>query len=152
MNLEVSNLYRASGIALQRRRGHTGARAHVPVIENLTAQDMPPDAPAILVALFDEPVVPEDLGVEIEHLERRMVHVPFGPLVEEEAVVVDELLAAVQMHERGHVAALGVVQQIAGLEVEVAGPEVKGFGKVGDAHAGVAEFVHLGGACCGEFG
>lgn len=54
--------------------------------------------------------MPEHLCVEIKHLERRMVHVHFGPLEEKEAVVVDEFLAAVQVHECGDVAALGVVQ------------------------------------------
>ena len=74
----------------------------------------------------------------------------FGPLEEKEAVVVDEFVAAVQMHERGDVAALSVVEQIGGFEVEVAGPEVERLGKVGDAHAEVAEFVDLGWAFGGE--
>ena len=45
------------------------------------------------------------------------------------------------MQEGGDVAAFFVVQQIAGFEVEVTGPEVEGFGEVGDAEAEVAEFV-----------
>lgn len=79
--------------------------------------------PTVLIALLNQPVVPEHLRVEIEDFERRVMHVTLGPLEEKEAVVVDELVAAVQMHEGGDVAALGVVQQIAGFEVEVAGPE-----------------------------
>lgn len=78
-----------------------------------------------------------------------MVHVRFGPLEEKEGVVVDELLAAVQVHECGDVAAFCVVQQVGGFEVEVAGPEVEGFGEIGDGHAKVAEFVDLGRACWG---
>lgn len=85
---------------------------------------MSPDAPTILIPLLDQPIVPEHLRVEIKHLEGRMMHVHFGPLEEKEAVVVDELLAAVQVHECGDVAALAVVQQVRGFEVEVAGPEV----------------------------
>ena len=70
-----------------------------------------------------------------------------GPRVEEEAVVVDELVAAVQVHEGGHVDAVGAVEQLRRFEVEVRGPEVEGLGKVGDAAAEVAEFVDFGGAC-----
>ena len=44
--------------------------AHVPVIENLTAQYVSADAPAILIPLLCEPVVTKDLGVKVEHLKR----------------------------------------------------------------------------------
>lgn len=56
------------------------------------------------------------------------------------------------MHEGGDVAAVVVVQQIGGFEVEVAGPEVEGLGEVGDAEAEVAEFVDLGWAWGEEWG
>lgn len=85
---------------------------------------MPPDAPAILIPLFDEPIVPDDLGVEIKDLERRVVDVGLCAREEEEAVVVHELVAAVQVHEGGDVGAGGVVQDVRGFEVEMAGPEV----------------------------
>ena len=117
---------------------------HVPIIENLTPQYMPPHAPTVLVALLDQPIVPEHLRVEIKHLKGRVVDVVLGSREDEEAVVVDELVAAVQMHEGGHDDAVGPVQQVRGLEVEVAGPELEGFGKVGDAAAEVADFVDLG--------
>ena len=131
MNLEVSNLHRRSDIANTALTNPlppgggivTEAGAHIPVIENLTPQYMSPDAPTILIALLDQPIVSEHLGVKIKHLEGRMMHVHFGTLEEEEAVVVDELLAAVQMHECHDVAALTVVQHVAGFEIEVAGPE-----------------------------
>lgn len=118
----------------------------VPIVENLTPQNMPPDAPAILIPFLDEPVVPDDLGVKVKDLEGGVVDVVFGALEEEEAVVVDEFVPAVQVHEGGDVGAGGVVQQVRGLEVEVGGPELQGFGEVGDAAAEVAEFVDLGGA------
>ena len=68
---------------------------HVPIIENLTAQYMSPNPPTILIALLNQPIVPEDLRVEIKDLERRVVHVHLGSLEEEEAVMVDEFQAAV---------------------------------------------------------
>ena len=70
---------------------------------------MSPDAPAILVALLDQPVVADDLGVEIEDLEGRVVDVVFGAGEEEDGMVVDEFVAAVQVHEGGYVGAIGVV-------------------------------------------
>ena len=107
---------------------------------------MPPDPPAILIPLLDQPIVAQDLGVEIEDLEGGVVDVAAGTRVEEEAVVVDELGAPVQVHEARHVDAVGPVQQVRGREVEVRRPEGVGAGEVGDAHAEVAEFVDLGGA------
>ena len=70
-------------------------RTNIPIIENLTSQYMPPDPPTVLVSLLNQPIVPEHLRVEIEHFEGRMVHVRFGALEEEEAVVVDEFSAPV---------------------------------------------------------
>ena len=112
---------------------------------------MSPHPPTVLIPLLDQPIVPQYLCVEIKHLERRVVHVRFGTFEEKEAVVVDEFPTAVQMHERSHVTAVLVVQQIGGFEVEMARPEIQGFGKVGDGHAEVAEFVDLGWTCWGEF-
>ena len=60
---------------------------------------MSPHPPTILIALLDQPIVPDDLGVEIKDLVGRVVDVVFGPLVDEEDVVVHEFVAAVQMHE-----------------------------------------------------
>ena len=106
MNLDVSNLfdtlhtevsqliaYRSAKPSTISSRG--SSNNHIPIIENLTPQYMPPNPPAILISLLDQPIVPEHLRVEIEHLEGRMVHVRFGSFEEEEAVVVDDLLAAV---------------------------------------------------------
>ena len=56
---------------------------------------MSPHPPAILIPLLNQPIVPKHLRVEIEDLERRVVYVHFGPLEEEEAVVIDEIQAAV---------------------------------------------------------
>ncbi len=120
---------------------------HIPIVENLAPQNVPPDPPAILIPLLNQPIMPQHLRVKIENLKRRMMHMGFRPLEEEEAVVVDELGAAVQMHKRHHVDVVGPVEQIRGFEVEVTGPEVEGLGVVGDAHAEVAEFVDFGGAC-----
>ena len=107
---------------------------------------MPPHPPAILIPLLDQPIVAQHLGVEVKDLVRGVVDVVPGPGVEEEAVMVDELAAAVQVQEGGHVGAVGPVQQVRGREVEVGGPEVEGAGEVGDAAAEVAEFVDFGGA------
>ena len=113
---------------------------------------MPTHAPTVLIPLLDQPIVAQHLGVEIKDLVRGVVDVVLGPRVEEEAVVVDELVAAVQVHEGGHVNAVGAVEQLRRFEVEVRGPEVEGLGEVGDAAAEVAEFVDFGGACWGEAG
>lgn len=117
-----------------------------PVVKDLAAHDVPPDAPAILPPLMAQPVVAEDLGVEVVRLKGRVVHVRgAGPLEEEEAVVVDELVASVQAEEDGHVGAVVVVHELRGEEVEVFAVELVALGVVGHAHAEVAELVDGGG-------
>ena len=71
-----------------------------------------------------------------------------GALEEEKAVVVDELEAAVEVHE-GHYVGVGGGggEQVGGFEVEVGAPEGEGGGEGGYGEAEVAEFVDLGGTC-----
>ena len=73
---------------------------------------MAANAPAVAVALFAQPVVAEDLGVEVVGLEGGVVRVELGALVEEEAVVVDLLLAPVQPPEDGDVVSVLVVYEL----------------------------------------
>lgn len=87
-------------------------RPNVPVIEDLAAQDMPADTPAVLVPLLPQPVVAKELGVEVVRLKRRVVDVTLGALEHEEAVVVHEFLATVKMHECGDVRTIGVVDEL----------------------------------------
>lgn len=52
--------------------------SHSPVVENLAAEHVATHAPAILVPLLPQPVVAQDLRVEVVRLVRRVVHVEFG--------------------------------------------------------------------------
>lgn len=83
-----------------------------PVVEDLAAHDVAAHAPAVLVALVAQPVVAQDLGVEVVSLEGGVVHVALGALEEEEAVVVDLLVAAVQPEEDGYVLVFVVVVEL----------------------------------------
>lgn len=74
-----------------------------PIVKYLAAHNVAADAPAVLVALVAQPVVAQDLGVKVVRLERGVVHVALGALEEEEAVVVDFFVAAVQPEEDGYV-------------------------------------------------
>lgn len=87
-------------------------RPNVPVVENLAAQNMPADTPAVLIPFLPQPVVAKELGVEVVRLKRRMVDVTLGALEHEEAMVIHELLAAVKMHECGDVRTIGVVDEL----------------------------------------
>ena len=49
-----------------------------PVIKDLRAQDVTPDAPDALVPLFGEPLMAQLLGIEIVDLERAVVDVAGG--------------------------------------------------------------------------
>lgn len=134
-----------------------------PVVEDLGAHDVAPHAPAVLVALVAQPVVAQDLGVEVVRLEGRVVHVALGPLEEEEAVVVHLLVAAVQPEEDCNVLVVVVVVELsesvsriasielnqelwsfylAGIKVEVFGVELVAFLEIRHTHAVVTQFVH----------
>lgn len=95
-----------------------------PVVEDLASHDVAADAPAVLVALVAEPVVAQDLGVEVVGLEGGVVHVALGALEEEEAVVVDLLVAAVQPEEDGYVLVFVVVVELfgTGCQLRCGGP------------------------------
>lgn len=73
---------------------------------------MSSDAPAVLVALGTQPIVTQKLGVKVVGFIRGVVNVVLGTLEEEEAVVVHELLAAVEVEEGCDVAAGGVVDEL----------------------------------------
>lgn len=70
---------------------------------------MPTNPPTILIPPFQQPVVAQNLSVEIKDFEGRVVDMGFGTFEEEETVVIDEIGAAVEVHEGGDVAVvLGV--------------------------------------------
>lgn len=83
-----------------------------PVVKDLAAHDVAADAPAVLVALVAQPVVAQDLGVKVVRLKGRVVDVALGALEEEEAVVVDLFVAAVQPEEDGYVFVFVVVVEL----------------------------------------
>jgi hypothetical protein len=83
-----------------------------PVVKDLAAHDVAPDAPAVLVTLVAQPVVAQDLGVKVVRLKRGVVHVALGALEEEEAVVVYFFVAPVQAEEDGYVLVVVVVVEL----------------------------------------
>lgn len=70
-----------------------------PIIKDLGPHDVTPYAPAVLIPLVPQPIVTEDLGVEVVRLKGRVVDVTFRALEEEESVVVDPLIASVEAEE-----------------------------------------------------
>jgi hypothetical protein len=50
-------------------------RQLLPVIEDLATHDMSPNAPAVGPAFVAEPIVAQDLGIEVVRLERGVVDV-----------------------------------------------------------------------------
>ena len=96
--------------------------------------------------------MPEQLGVEVVDLKRRVVHVARRGRTHEERMMIDILFAAVHVREESHLL-LPVrrilflhAHEIRGHEVEVAGIEADLGLQVGDAEAVVAELVDGGGA------
>jgi hypothetical protein len=88
-----------------------GSRGNAPIVEDLGAHDVPAHAPRQLVAFVPQPIVAEDLCVEVVRLETRVVDVERGSAAEEEeAVMVHQFVAPVEAAER--------VEYLAGLVVD----------------------------------
>ena len=109
--------------------------------------------------------MPQHLRIEVKHLKRRMVDMSFWSCEEEEAVVIHEFEATVQMHEGDHVMAVGVIidlkeervsdckngggkggkdAYVGGFKVEEGCPEGHVGCEISYAYAEVAELVNLG--------
>lgn len=48
-------------------------REYAPVIKDLTPHDMPTNAPTVLIPLLPEPMVSQQLCIEVMRLKRRMM-------------------------------------------------------------------------------
>lgn len=92
---------------------HDKATGIKPIVEDLAPHDVAAHAPAVLITLVPQPIVPQYLGVVVVRLEAAVVHVRGpGTLKEEEAVVVDLLGALVQAEEDRHVFASVIVDEL----------------------------------------
>lgn len=76
----------------------------LPVVKNLTTQNMPSNAPDTFPTLFGKPLMTNQLCVEVFNLIRGVMQVCLLHLgrrtLHEKDVVICVLVAAVQMHER----------------------------------------------------
>src|SRR3989442_438774 len=80
----------------------------LPVVVDLAAEDVPPDAPHVLVlARLLEVLVAEHDVVDALHFEREVIQSRLRPLEAQEHVVIDKGLAAVAAVERGDDVVLG---------------------------------------------
>ena len=126
---------------------------------------MSPHAPAILISLLSQPIMPHYLRIEVKDLKRRVMDMRFWSSKEEKGVMIHELETAVQMHESDHVMAIGVMiylkeemvsdwkhgdgesgkdTYVGGFEVEVSCPERHVRCEISYAYAEMTEFVNLG--------
>lgn len=95
-----------------------------PVIKNLASEDMSSNPPDQLVVLFQQPVMTHELCVEVINLITSVVHPSFwkdgGSSDEKEAVMVDVLLAKVEMEETVYIlVSHGIRQDIRWHKIEV---------------------------------
>jgi hypothetical protein len=74
-------------------------RVCLPVIKDLTSHNVPPNTPAILVSLANQPVVSQNLGIKVMDLERRVVDMKSWALEKEERVMLNEFVATIEVHK-----------------------------------------------------
>lgn len=113
-----------------------------PIIEDLTPHDVSTYTPAVLVALVPQPVVTEDLGVKVVCLKGRVMNMALWTLEEEEGVVVDLLATAVEAEEDCFIFAASIVNELAGIKVEILRVEFIAFLEIGHAHAVMAKLMN----------
>lgn len=109
----------------------------IPVIKDLAAHDVPSDAPAVLITLVPQPIVPQDLGVKIVRLKGRVVDVELWALEKKEGVMVDLLVSAVETEEDGYIFAFVVVDELARHSVSMFRGKSRHVGFRGDEEGGL---------------
>lgn len=70
-----------------------------PVVENLTSKDMSANTPDRCIVFFREPLVAQFLSIEVVNLERAVVHMCCRVRTHEERVVIDGILATIDVGE-----------------------------------------------------
>jgi len=91
-----------------------------PIIKDLRAHYMASDTPNTLIPFPPQPLMPQTLHIKIPHLKAAMMHMPLGPLKEEETVMIHFLPAPVEMQKRRHVfPSSGIVHELRSFEVKV---------------------------------
>lgn len=89
-----------------------------PIIENLTSEQVPADAPGMTISIRHHDPLPHLYRVEIYDLEGYMIDLGFKPHCDEKRVMVRRLVASIQPHERAHRRAVGQAHHIGRYEAE----------------------------------
>ena len=114
----------------------------IPVIEDLTSEDVSANPPAKFVSLFLKKLMSKKLCIKIVNLKRAMVYMDRRLLLTEEGVMIDIILSPVEMEETGDIPAVGCKEDIRWLEGEIETIEFISFVEVGDILTEMAEFVN----------
>ena len=114
----------------------------IPVIEDLTSEDVSANSPAKFVSLFLKKLMSKKLCIKIVNLKRAMVYMDRRLLLTEEGVMIDIILSPVEMEETGDIPAVGCKEDIRWLEGEIETIEFISFVEVGDILTEMAEFVN----------
>ena len=114
----------------------------IPVIEDLTSEDVSANSPAKFVSLLLQPLMSKKLCIKIVNLKRAMVYMDRRLLLTEEGVMVDVILSPVEVEETGDIPAVGCKEDIGWLEGEIVAIEFISFVEVGDILTEMAEFVN----------
>lgn len=115
---------------------HDESMRVIPVVEDLAAEDVSSNTPTVLVALLPQPIMAEDLSVEVVRFERGVVHFVRPPLSEEEHVMVDFFVTPIQPEEDRSVDTLVIVDEVTSQEIEVVAVELV---RLREAHSSYAE-------------
>lgn len=73
---------------------------------------MTPNAPTAFVALMSQPVVSQDLSVKVMRLKGGVMNMGLWSLEKEKAVMIHQVISAIEAIESNHVVSFWVVSQL----------------------------------------
>lgn len=117
-----------------------------PVVENLRAQNMSTNTPDGRISLCGKPLVAQLLSIVVMDFKRAVVDMRRGVCAQEERVVIDQVLATINMRKDRHIlldAFLLHIEEIGGDDVKVVRIEIELRGEVLNAKSVVSKLQKL---------
>ena len=114
----------------------------IPIIENLTSQDMSSNTPRQLVSLLLKPLMSKKLRIEIVDFKGAMMDMYGRLLLNEKRMMINKVFPAIEMEKPSYIPAVRRIQYIRRLEREIVAIELERLVEIGTIDSEMAEFMH----------
>src|SRR5271169_6734152 len=117
----------------------------IPVIENLTPQNMSSNTPRQFVALLLKPLMSQKLRIEIMDFKRAMMDMHRRLFLNKKRVMINKRFSPIEMEKPRHILPIRSIQYIRRLKREIIAIELKSLAEIRTIDAEMAEFMDRGG-------